>query len=220
MKDGWTFEAVLWDMDGVIVDTYQGHYSSWLQTLAEVGLPFNEDMFRKTFGMNNRLILNTVFGRTLEEDIIQKISTRKEVIFLQNIKGMVQPLPGVLDWLQRFKGMGVKQAVASSAPQENIDALLDELRVRSYFQAEAAGSSLKGKPDPAVFLLAAKLLGVDPQHCLVIEDSIAGVEAAKRAGCRCLAVLTTNSAAELEKADLIVQDLSEFSKEMLERLIS
>ena len=220
MQSGWKFEAVLWDMDGVIVDTYQGHYSSWLQALAEVGQPFDEEVFRRTFGMNNRLILKTIFGRTLEEDFIQKISTRKEVIFRQDIKGIVRPLPGVLDWLQRFKAMGVKQAVASSAPQENIDALLDELRVRSYFQAEAAGSSLKGKPDPAVFLLAAELLGVDPRHCLVIEDSIAGVEAAKRAGCRCLAVLTTNTAIELTKADLIVKDLSEFSKEKLEDLIS
>lgn len=212
------FEAVLWDMDGVIVDTYEGHFLSWKQSLDEVGQEYDEETFRTTFGMNNRLILNKIFGRTLEEDFMQKISDRKEEIFRRDIKGRVQTLPGVMDWLRRFEKMGLKQAVASSAPQANIDALLDELSIRGFFQAEVAGATLKGKPDPAVFLLAAKLLGVDPARCLVIEDAIAGVEAAKRAGCRCLAVLTTNPAEALTRADLIIQDLTSFNKEMLEDL--
>jgi HAD superfamily hydrolase (TIGR01509 family) len=168
--------------------------------------------------MNNRLILQTIFGRKLEEDFIQKVSDRKEEIFRRDIKGKVQTLPGVIDWLRRFEKMGFKQAVASSAPQANIDALLDELGIRGFFLAEAAGATLKGKPDPAVFLLAAQLLDVDPARCLVIEDSIAGVEAAKRAGCRCLAVLTTNPAEALTLADLIVQDLSRFTIEMFNDL--
>jgi len=201
-------QAVLWDMDGVIVDTYEGHFISWKQSLDEVGQSYDEDTFRRTFGMNNRLILAKVFGRELDEEFIQRVSDRKEEIFRRDIKGKVQTLPGVLDWLERFKGLGLKQAVASSAPQANIDALLTELKIRDYFQAEAAGATLKGKPNPAVFLLAAKLLGVDPVNCLVIEDSIAGVEAANSAGCQCVAVLTTNQASDLTKADLIVNDLS------------
>lgn len=212
------FEAVLWDMDGVIVDTYEGHFLSWKQSLDEVGQGYDEEIFRTTFGMNNRLILQTIFGRKLEEDFIQKVSDRKEEIFRRDIKGKVQTLPGVIDWLRRFEKMGFKQAVASSAPQANIDALLDELGIRGFFLAEAAGATLKGKPDPAVFLLAAKLLDVDPARCLVIEDSIAGVEAAKRAGCCCLAVLTTNPAEALTLADLIVQDLSRFTIEMFNDL--
>lgn len=212
------FQAVLWDMDGVIVDTYEGHYLSWKQALDEVGQPYEEDTFRRTFGMNNRLIMATVFGRDLDEEFIQRVSDRKEEIFRRDIKGIVRVLPGVLDWLARFKEMGLKQAVASSAPQANIDALLDELGIRDYFQAEAAGSTLKGKPDPAVFLLAAQKLGVDPVNCLVIEDAIAGVEAAKRAGATCVAVLTTNQAEALTGADLIVKDLSLLTREMLKGL--
>jgi len=211
-------DAVLWDMDGVIVDTYEGHFVSWKQALDEVGQGYDEDIFRRTFGMNNRLIMATVYGRELEEDFIQKVSDRKEEIFRRDIKGKVQTLPGVLDWLDCFKGMGLKQAVASSAPQANIDALLDELKIRGYFQAEAAGATLRGKPDPAVFLLAAQMLDVDPNNCLVIEDSIAGVEAAKRAGCQCVAVLTTNPASALTQADLIVKDLSLFNEELLHGL--
>lgn len=218
MTDKRTLQAVLWDMDGVIVDTYEGHFVSWKQSLDEVGQSYDEETFRRTFGMNNRLIMATVFGRELEEDFIQKVSDRKEEIFRRDIKGKVQTLPGVLDWLERFKGMGLKQAVASSAPQANIDALLTELKIRDYFEAEAAGATLKGKPNPAVFLLAAKLLGVDPLNCLVIEDSIAGVQAAKSAGCLCVAVLTTNKASDLTQSDLIVKDLSYLQWEQVNSL--
>jgi beta-phosphoglucomutase len=208
MADKRTLQAVLWDMDGVIVDTYEGHFIAWKQSLDEVGQGYDEDTFKRTFGMNNHLIMTTVFGRELDEEFIQKVSDRKEELFRRDIKGKVQLLPGVMDWLELFKGINLKQAVASSAPQANIDALITELNIRNYFQAEAAGATLKGKPNPAVFLLAAKLLGVDPLNCLVIEDSIAGVEAAKSAGCQCVAVLTTNQASDLTRADLIIKDLS------------
>jgi len=215
MSDKRSLQAVLWDMDGVLVDTYEGHYVSWKQSFKEVDQDFDEETFRRTFGMNNRLIMATVYGRELDDAFIQKVSERKEVIFRRDIKGTVRVFPGVLKWLARFKEMGLHQAVASSAPQANIDALLDELGIRAYFEAEAAGSNLKGKPDPAVFLLAAQKLGVDPTNCLVIEDSIAGVEAAKRAGAQCVAVLTTNKAEELTKADLIINDLSLLTEEQL-----
>lgn len=220
MSEEKVLQAVLWDMDGVIVDTYEGHYVSWKQALDEVGQEYDEDTFRRTFGMNNRLIMATVFGRELDEEFIQKVSDRKEEIFRRDIKGKAQTLPGVLSWLEQFKRMKLKQAVASSAPQANIDALLIELNIRDYFQAEAAGATLKGKPDPAVFLLAAKLLGVDPLNCLVIEDSIAGVEAAKSAGCQCVAVLTTNLASDLTRADLIVKDLSYLKLEQVNSLFN
>ena len=180
--------AVLWDMDGVIVDTFDAHYHAWQQTFDELSQQFDIEMFRKTFGMNNRLILTTIFERDLSERFIQRVSDRKEILFRESIKGSAKLLPGVREWLKRFAEMGIKQAVASSAPQANIDALLDELGIRNHFQAEAAGATLKGKPDPAVFLLAAQLLGVEFAHCLVIEDAVAGVEAARRGGMKCVAV--------------------------------
>lgn len=220
MAEKRNLQAVLWDMDGVIVDTYEGHFVAWKQSLDEVGQDYDEDTFKRTFGMNNHLILATVFGRELEESFIQKISDRKEELFRRDIKGKVQTLPGVLDWLEAFKGLGLKQAVASSAPQANIDVLLTELKIRDYFQAEAEGATLKGKPDPAVFLLAAKKLKVDPVNCLVIEDSIAGVQAAKSAGCQCVAVLTTNLAKDLTLADLIVKDLSYLKLEQVKSLFN
>jgi beta-phosphoglucomutase len=218
MKPPAKLHAVLWDMDGVIVDTFDAHYRSWQQTFDELSQPFDLETFRRTFGMNNRLILTTVFERDLSEKFIARVSDRKEELFRAGIKGSAKLLPGVRAWLERFAEMGVKQAVASSAPQANIDALLDELGVRDFFQAEAAGATLKGKPDPAVFLLAAQQLGVEPAHCLVIEDSVAGVEAARRGGMKCVAVQTTNPAAQLRGASLVIKDLTAFNEKHLQRL--
>lgn len=210
--------AVLWDMDGVLVDTFDAHYRSWQQTFDELSQPFDLEMFRRTFGMNNRLILTTIFERDLSESFIRRVSDRKEELFREGIKGHARLLPGVKGWLTAFSEIGVKQAVASSAPQANIDALLDELGVRSFFQAEAAGANLKGKPDPAVFLLAAQLLAVEPAHCLVIEDAVAGVEAARRAGMKCIAVETTNPAEKLKSAHLVLKNLSFLTEKHLQKL--
>lgn len=218
IKEPRNLHAVLWDMDGVLVDTFDAHYRSWQQTFDELSQPFDIEMFRRTFGMNNRLILTTIFERDLGERFIQKVSDRKEELFRQGIKGHARLLPGVKHWLTRFQEMGVKQAVASSAPQANIDALLDELGVRAFFQVEAAGAVLKGKPDPAVFLLAASLLKVEPAKCLVIEDAVAGVEAARRGGMKCVAVQTTNPAEKLKGANVVLKDLTSLTERHLQKL--
>lgn len=210
--------AVLWDMDGVIVDTYDGHLRAWQHTFIELGHPITQADFTRTFGMNNRLILHTLLGYDLPEEELQRVSDSKEAYFREGIRGSAQLLPGVADWLKRFDEQGLKQAVASSAPQENVDALLDELGIRNCFQAEVAGASMRGKPDPSIFLLAAERLGVEAHNCLVIEDAIAGVEAAGRAGMKCVAVLTTNPAEKLADADVIVKDLSYLDIEMLKNL--
>jgi len=210
------FNAVLWDMDGVIVDTFDGHYRAWKHTFDSLGHPFTLADFTRTFGMNNRLILHTILGYDLPEEELQRVSDSKEEFFREGIRGSAQLLPGVADWLKRFGELGLRQAVASSAPQANVDALLDELGIRDNFQAEVAGAAMRGKPDPAIFLLAAQLLGVEPKSCLVIEDAIAGVEAAQRAGMRCVAVQTTNPAEKLNGADVIVKDLTCLKLEMLQ----
>ena len=142
----------------------------------------------------------------------------KEELFRQEIKGNLKPLPGVTDWLQRFAQSGVRQAVASSAPQKNIDAIIDDLGLRNMFTILVSGSELSGKPDPATFLLAAKLLGVTPADCLVIEDATVGVEAAQLGGMNCVAVCTTHPREELQNADIVVDGLEDLTTEDLESL--
>lgn len=212
--------GVLWDMDGVLVDTEELHFESWGQVLARYDVPFTRELFRKTFGMNNAGTVTALWPSTPEPELIMEVSRRKEIIFRQILRGRVQALPGVLEWLARFQAWGFRQAVASSAPPANIDALVDELGIRTYFLALAPGDSLPSKPDPAVFLEAARLLELAPDRCIVVEDSVAGVSAAHRAGMRCIAVATTNPPAALHNADMVVERLSHLTPEHFLRWLS
>jgi len=206
-----SLQGVIWDMDGVLVDTGDFHYRSWVETLKEYGIEFSHEDFRTTFGMNNEGILRMFLGERFTEDLYSEISDKKEQNFRRAIRGKVQLLPGVLSLLKALKSANIPQAVGSSAPSENIDAINRELNLGSYFQILVSAASMPSKPDPAVFLSAANKLQAPAEHCLVIEDAIAGVEAAHRAGMKCLAVTTTNTDVNLQSADRIVNRLDEIS---------
>jgi beta-phosphoglucomutase len=215
--------GALWDLDGVLVDTGEFHFQAWSQALSEYAITsFTEEFFRATFGMNNAGVLSSLLGYELPAERVAEISGRKEDLFRQAVRGRVQPLSGARVWVERLKGAGVRQAIASSAPQANIDTLVDELGLRPYFEAIVSGANLPGKPDPAVFLEAAHLIGVPPARCVVIEDAVAGVEAARRAGMRCIAVTTTNPAHTLEEAgaDVVVERLDALALHAFTRLHS
>jgi HAD superfamily hydrolase (TIGR01509 family) len=202
----------------VLIDTGEFHYRAWAATLAEFGIPYSRELFKATFGMNNAGTLTVLLDHAPAPELLAAVENQKESTFRASIHGQAAPLPGVVEWLGRFKARGFPQAVASSAPPENIDALIDELHLRPYFAALVSGASLPGKPDPAVFLEAARQLHVASAHCLVVEDSPAGVQAAKRAGMKCLAILTTNPAPVLSVADMIVERLDTLTPELLNHL--
>lgn len=212
--------GVIWDMDGVILDTGDFHYQAWVPALAEVGLPFSRETFRKTFGMTNPDILALLLGDTPPIEFVSRVSDRKEQEFRRIIRGHARLLPGVMACLERNQLAGALQAVASSAPQENIDLLIDELDLHSYFMALLSAFNLPGKPDPAVFLEAARRIDLPPDRCIVIEDAIVGVEAARRAGMKCIAVTTTNPAAALSDADVVVNRLDELPPDAFLKLLT
>ncbi len=199
--------AVLWDMDGVLVDSGELHFQSWQQTLLPLAIPYDRKKFDATFGMNNYGILTLLMGRPPEQDFFQMVSDRKEILFRELIHGQMQMLPGARMWLEKLHENGIRQAVASSAPCENIEAIIDELEIRQYFAALVSAFALPSKPDPAVFLEAASQLGCEPSACTVVEDSVAGVAAARKAQMRCIAVTTTHPRSSLVGADLIVDSL-------------
>ncbi|MBN1259192.1 MAG: HAD family phosphatase [Anaerolineae bacterium] len=212
--------GVLWDMDGVLVDTGPFHYTAWRCTLENYGISLDRELFRHAFGMNNLATLTHFLGRRPSPEVLAEISDAKEQLFRQSIQGQVTPLPGVIRWLQQLQSHAVRQAVASSAPWPNIDALLDTLALRSYFNAVVSGADMPGKPNPSVFLEAARQLHVMPEHCIVIEDSIAGIEAARRAGMKTIAVTTTHAADRLGQADVIVESLNDLPAEVFECLLA
>jgi len=204
----------------VLVDTGDFHFSAWKQTFEQLGIPFDKEDFRETFGMNNVGILEWVYGRKLESEEISRISDKKETLFRELIKGKAELLPGVLNWLRQFQAWGIKQAITSSAPPKNIEVLVAELKIEDFFDAIVSGFDLPGKPNPDVFLKAANTLQMHPKNCIVIEDAIAGVEGAKRAEMKCIAVTTTNPAGKLAKADYIVEHLGKMSRDDFLSLIA
>lgn len=209
--------GVVWDMDGVLVDTRELHFQTWAAALQPYAVPFDREIFRRTFGMNNASCLQYLFGARFAPAMVTQIGDHKEQLFRARV-AEVQPLPGVREWLARLQAQGVPQALGTSAPVENIDALLAALDLRSYFAAIVSAADLPGKPDPAVFQLCAERLAVLPEHCVVVEDAAVGVRAAKRAGMPCVAVTTTNPAAALAEADLVVENLLALPLEALAHL--
>jgi HAD superfamily hydrolase (TIGR01509 family) len=210
--------GMLWDFDGVIADTGELHYLSWARVLEEHGIPFDRETFHRGFGMINSEVLPFWFGRPLDLELSARIADRKEALFLETARGSVKLLPGVRALLGLLESWSVRQAVASSAPLGNITALTESLGIRRFFGALVSASSMPGKPDPAVFHEAARRIGVPASACIVIEDSVHGITAAKRAGMRCIAVTNTHPANLLEKANIVLTSLEELKPETLQGL--
>jgi len=202
-------EAVLWDLDGVLVDTARFHYQAWCQLLSELGRSLSEEEFSRTFGLRNDLILRDLLGEVSAEEV-KRLSERKEALFRQHAAGQVTLLPGAAELARRGRGGGRRTALVTSTPRVNIDFVLEQVGLSGAFDTiVAAEDVLRGKPDPEGFLLAARRLGVAPQRCLVIEDAPGGVEAARRAGMHSLAVTTTRPREELTAADAVVDSLND-----------
>ncbi len=204
--------AVLWDMDGVIVDSGVYHMLSWQETFHETGITFTKENFKHVFGMRNDEIIRSMLGKNFTQEKFEKIANAKEIAFRRLITGNVKELPGAKSLLEAVNQAGFVQALVSSTPSENIDLITGELGIRHYFQEIISGYDVtEGKPSPQGYLLAARRLGVKPENCVVFEDAVAGVKAAKDGGMRCIAVTNTHPSAILVDADLIVSSLDKVS---------
>lgn len=214
-----SLEAVLWDMDGVIADTADYHYDAWREVLAERGVTLSKADFMKLFGQRSETILKFALGDKISPEEANKITDRKQALYRRNVAQNIVPLPGAVTLIKSLNQNHIKTAIASSAVQANIDVILRGLGIEKDFQAIVAGTEVaEGKPSPLVFQLAAKKLGVKPGNCVVIEDAIAGVAAAKRAGMKCLAVTNSHPGKSLKNADLIVDTLEKVNINTLKAL--
>ena len=208
-------------MDGVIADTASYHLKAWQEVFQKRGVKFTEDDFRHSFGQRNDTIIKNTLGDKVSQDEIEAMANEKEESFRRRIGQNIKPLPGVMELLRSLKEHRFKMALASSAPMENIQLLTQSLGISSYFQSIISDEDVtEGKPSPQVFQLAAQKLEAEPENCIVIEDAITGVTAAKRAGMHCLAVTTTHPGHSLMEADLVVDTLEKVSENNLEGLIN
>jgi beta-phosphoglucomutase len=210
--------AVLWDLDGTLVDSAESHFESWRDAMRAEGRTITRDQFEATFGQRNDRILAGWLGPDAAPDLGSRIAEAKEAAYRRFVReGRLDALPGASDWLVQMRTLGWKQAIASSAPRLNVEVVLDVLDWSRYFDAIVAAEDVRaGKPDPEVFLAAATRLGVPPAQCVVVEDAAAGIEAARRGGMRSIGVGTPASAAG---PDLAVPSLTALTVDMWQRLL-
>lgn len=202
--------AALFDWDGVIVDSSRAHEASWEQLARDEHLKLPEGHFRRGFGMKNERIIPDLLGWTSDPREISRLSLRKEEIFREVIRRVgIEPLPGVRVWLDRLRAAGVPCVIASSTQRENITTILSMTGLDAFSGIVAAEDVRNGKPEPEVFLKAAAVAGVGPDRAVVFEDALVGLQAARAAGMRVVAVASTNPPDLLASADRVVHRLDE-----------
>ena len=213
--------AVIWDMDGVIVNTRTDHFKSWQYAFRKRGVEFTEAEFQSRFGQRNDAIIRSVMGDNVSQAEIDDIANEKETYFQETVKDHIRPCPGAIELIQALQENDIKMAIASSAPEANIRLLLGTLGIMSCFQQFVYGREVtESKPSPQIYLLAAQKLGTEPQNCIVIEDAVTGVAGAKRGGMFCIAVTTTNPRELLQEADIVVDSLADLTVSSLENLVN
>jgi beta-phosphoglucomutase family hydrolase len=205
--------AAIFDWDGVIIDSARHHEQSWKLLAAEEGLSLPVDQFKRRFGMKNEKIIPELLGWTRDTAEIRRLSLRKESLYREVMQAEgIAPLPGVAEWLEVLLASDVPCAIGSSTHRENIDCTLGVIGLKKYFRAIVSSEDVThGKPDPEVFLLAARKLNITADRSVVFEDAHVGIEAAQRAGMKVVGVATTHPADSLVGADRVVHRLDELS---------
>ncbi|EFH89205.1 HAD family hydrolase [Ktedonobacter racemifer] len=210
--------AVIWDLDGVIIDSADSHRKAWYRLAQDLNIPYSDEQFWSTFGWRNDAIIPTMVGEATPERI-KELADRKEAYFRDYARHTIAFLPGSEELLAALHKAGYPQALASSTPRENIALISEVLGLERYLNALVSGEEVaRGKPAPDVFLKAADSLGVAPTRCLVIEDAVAGIEAARAGGMRSIAVAGERDLPGLRAANLVVKDLTEVSLQRIRAL--
>jgi beta-phosphoglucomutase len=205
--------GLIFDVDGVLVDSYGAHFKSWQIAAAEFGFTISEDEFRENFGRKSHETIAERWGDRLTAEQVAHFEHRKEAAYRDLIREDFPGLDGAAELIDAWHAAGQLLAVASSGPPENVDIVLDQLRRRKKFQAVITGVDVtRGKPDPQVFLLAAERLALPAEHCAVVEDSPPGIAAAKAAGMVGIGLVSTGHTWEsLGGADQRVASLRELT---------
>ncbi|WP_437728485.1 HAD family hydrolase [Sorangium sp. So ce861] len=212
-------KAVLWDLDGTLIDSSELHFTAWRDALAAEGRTYDRADHDAVFGMRNDDLLRRLIDPGIPDAEIARIAGAKERRYRERVAASgIEPLPGVRAWLSALPRRGFRMAIASSAPRENLDAILAATGLAGALDAVISGEEVShGKPHPAVFLRAAEVVGVPPGRCVVVEDAPAGVLAGKRGGMRVIGVGPRHAALG---ADLSVERLDELPEDAFERLLS
>lgn len=213
-------QAVIFDMDGVICHTNPYHSKAFKIFFEKRNLyPTEDEFLLHMYGKNNGYILSHFLGRKIEGEELLFLEDEKESLFREIYKSEVDPIPGFMDFINMLKSTDLPTGVATSAPRANLELIIGSLDLDGLFESKLASEDVsKHKPDPEVYLKSASLLGVQPDRCLVFEDSYSGASAGLNAGMKVVGVLSSHSKDELPKCDLYIKDYTELDLNQIKRL--
>jgi beta-phosphoglucomutase len=213
-------EAVIFDLDGTLVDNNAYHIEAWKAFYDKIGKPFSKEEYTQNInGRINRDIFNYVFNTTLSPDQIDTYSHEKEAMYRELYKPHIKPINGLLDFLEELEKAKVPKAIATSGLIPNINFMFEHVPIKNYFYDVIDASQIThGKPHPEIFLKAAIAVNAVPSNCVAFEDSVAGIRSAKAAGMKVVGLTTTHTAEEIKDADLIIKDYTEISLTKLHEL--
>lgn len=208
--------AVLFDMDGVVIDNLPYHVDAWLVYSERHHISLTREIFYKDLnGLNSKDTFEWLLKRTLSKEEIAEFEEEKELIYREFYAPFLAPAPGLMDFLASLKAHGIKTALGTSAGAGNIDFILDGLGIRDQFDAVIGGAEVtNGKPDPEIYVRAAGLVQVSPVNCWVIEDSLQGIEAGLSAGMKVVGMTTSHSSEELSHTHMTSPDFVDLFKKM------
>lgn len=203
-----SLKAVLFDMDGVIVDNLPFHVEAWLLFCERNGIPLTREVFYKELnGMNSKDTFEWFYKKEMTRSEVEKLEEEKELLYRGFYAAHRKPAAGLVSFLQNLRSRGIKTALATSAGPGNIDFIVDGLGIRDQFDAIIGGAEVKkGKPDPEIYVKAAALVGVAPEDCWVIEDSLQGIASGLAAGARVVGITTSHTAEELAHTQVIASN--------------
>lgn len=214
-------KAVLFDLDGTLIDNNEVHYKAWQKYLQDNNIEISDEDFKENIsGRTNQDAVEHIYKKKMSKEEAEKYYLVKEEIYRQMYEPDIKPINGLDNFLRDLQNHGVDMAIATSGIKVNIDFMFKHVPVKQYFRTVIDSSDItKGKPEPEIFLNTAKALDVAPEGCIVFEDSTSGVQAGKAAGMKVVALTTTHSPEELSDADIVIKDYTEINYEKLESLM-
>lgn len=208
--------AAIFDMDGVIIDNALYHEKAWKIFLKRSGINLSEKDFKEiVFGRTGNDVLRILF-KDITESEIKEHAKEINATYRDEYAPFIQATPGLLDFLKLLKHNNITAAIATSAPPINVEYIVEKLDIREYFANTIDDTQVtKGKPDPEIYLASADAINYKPSQCVVFEDSLAGIQAARNAGMKVVGVATTHDPSELKNVDLVIKDFHELNIEKI-----
>lgn len=208
-------------MDGTMIDNMPYHNEAFRELHKRYNIPMGDDFLPRTSGKTNNDIMPMIFGADISGERIAELAHEKESLYRDLYRPHLKLVNGLSELLESLKAAGIPMCVGSSAPDENIEMVLDGLNIRHYFKAVINSSQIKqGKPNPEVFLKAAAAMNFKPEQCVVVEDALLGIEAARNAGMAVIAISTIMPEAQLQHADMVIKDFTEVNVYTFENLLN